>query len=138
MDLSLELVPCMVKSTPICPSKSIASSIKSCLFTACFFICQESEFANMPRFDTMSQVKASFPHWFSPSTMRFFHSRVGSELYAGRYFISSEQQEYSTPRMYTVREVTSEGIHNASRFMEYKTWEQARRAVSRFINGGID
>jgi len=25
MDLSLELVPCMEKSTPICPSKSIAS-----------------------------------------------------------------------------------------------------------------
>ncbi len=92
----------------------------------------------MTRFDTMTQVKAAFPVWFSPDTMRFFRSRVGDELYAGRYFISSEKQEYNTPRMYTVREVTNDGIHSASEFMQYKTWEQARRAVSLLISGGID
>lgn len=89
-------------------------------------------------FDTMSQVKARFPLWFSPSTMRFFHSRVGSELYNGRYFISSEQMEYNTPRKYTVREVTQDGIHEVGGFMAHDTWKQARQAITRLINGGIN
>ena len=47
-------------------------------------------------------------HWFDPSSMRFFDSRLGRTVYsagagAGQFFVSSERFDYTTPRMYTVR-----------------------------------
>lgn len=54
-------------------------------------------------------------HWFSPSSMRFFSSRVGSKVYqgvGGIFFVSSEQLRYSDGtcerRKYTVRQFNPE------------------------------
>lgn len=51
----------------------------------------------MRNFTSLSEIEAANRaagyHWFEASSMRFFRSRVGSTVYYGRYFISSEQRE---------------------------------------------
>lgn len=45
-------------------------------------------------------------HFFDPGTMRFFRSRIGSDVFEGPggiYFVSSEQFRPGYPRKYTVR-----------------------------------
>ncbi len=61
----------------------------------------------------MSYIKAQYlernpqGHWFEPSTMRFFHTRLprtgymsGSGLF---FFVTSESQGYGHPRRYSIR-----------------------------------
>lgn len=45
----------------------------------------------------------SATHWFDPSTMRFFNSRVGALVYGGVYFVSSERYDDNSPRLYSIR-----------------------------------
>ena len=68
--------------------------------------------------------------FFSPSTMRFFDSRVGSRVYGGRYFVTSERFSEASPRLYTVRRAEDDGsIEDASGFQEYTTAAEARLAA---------
>lgn len=78
-------------------------------------------------------------HWFSQDTMRFFRSRVGSYGYLSQsdgakvFFVSSEQFDYASPRLYTVRvqdRATGE-ISSASEFQQYASWSGADRAAQR-------
>lgn len=91
-------------------------------------------------FSTMYEVieanRASGHHWFSPSSMRFFGTRIESELIEGRWFVTSECQDDATmPRMFTVREVTDEGrtIETVGEFMAYATLADAQTAIRRAI-----
>jgi hypothetical protein len=44
-------------------------------------------------------------HFFSPDTMRFFKSKIESQLYADKYFITSEKKGFEdSTRGYSVRE----------------------------------
>jgi len=59
--------------------------------------------------------------WFSPDTLRWFHSRIHADVYNGRYFVTSERNPEGV-RRYTVREVTEDGdIRTAEgcEFFEY-------------------
>lgn len=50
-------------------------------------------------------------HFFSPSTLRYFGSRIGSRVYGGRFFITSEQDSYGAwggKRRYTIRVVSND------------------------------
>lgn len=81
---------------------------------------------------TIAEVKlanhASGYHWFEPGTMRFFRSRIAPGVIGGRYFISSEQFDDGSPRLYTVREARPDGsIEDASEFQEFTTLAAARR-----------
>lgn len=60
-------------------------------------------------FTNMEQVIEANPVYFSPSTMRFFNSRVESELIDGRWFVTSEQEADDRARLYTVRGVAADG-----------------------------
>jgi hypothetical protein len=74
-------------------------------------------------------------YWFSPDTLRFFRSRVGREVYGGRFFISSEQRETYTERRYTVREAMPDGtIENASKFMAYPSSQSARNHIDKLLS----
>lgn len=60
-------------------------------------------------------------YFFSPDTMRFFRSRVGGTVYQGNggiYFVTSEQFDYNSERLYTVRRFNPDtrGIETASEF----------------------
>jgi hypothetical protein len=66
-------------------------------------------------------------YFFSPETMRFFRSRVGREVIGGRYFVTSEQFDEVSPRLYTVRRANDDGsIDTASEFQGFTTGREAR------------
>jgi hypothetical protein len=83
------------------------------------------------RFNSMAEVKAANKaidnHWFEPSTMRFFNSRIESKLYAGRFFITSERRELDLPKRYSIREAMPNGdIKTVGEFQEFLTLEDAK------------
>ena len=85
-------------------------------------------------------------HWFDPASMRFFGCRVGSAVYGGRYFVSSEQDTYRSntgqagawngERRYTVRMAEADGsIETVGEFGQYETRAQAVAAIRRILRG---
>lgn len=95
-------------------------------------------FSNM--LEVVEANKRAGYHFFDADAMRFFNSRVGSALYAGRYFITSERFSADTPRMYTIREADDEGcINNASAYQQFNSRSAALAAVRRLIGArGLD
>lgn len=52
--------------------------------------------------------------YFSPGSMRFFHSRAGEQVYQGKggvFFVTSEQLDSKSPRKYIVRQFTPEPVN---------------------------
>ena len=82
-------------------------------------------------------------HFFSPSAKRFFSSRIGGELFGGRYFITSEQQtglygENIAPRRYTIRTFTIDpsgyvSIDTIGEFQQYHSRAAALVAVAKLL-----
>lgn len=73
-------------------------------------------------------------HFFSPDTLRFFKSKVYEDLHLGRYFITSERNEYATPsvREYTIRRATGTGeIDTVGEFGQYASLKSARTALGK-------
>lgn len=89
---------------------------------------------------TIEQLKglnaAHGMHFFSASSMRFFRSRVGSNVYAARdgwVFVTSEQFDDRSPRLYTVRLMREDGrIDEVGSFQQYKTNDAANRAARQY------
>ena len=90
--------------------------------------------------DVRSANAAAGHHWFDPATLRFFRSRVGRTLYAGRYFITSEQMSPSYdrstdtwhyfPRRWSIRIANDDGsIDTVGEFDQYESYAQARAAI---------
>lgn len=76
-------------------------------------------------------------HWFEPSTMRFFRGRVGRTLYGGQYFVSSEQFDEHSPRLYTVRVARENGaIGTIGEFQGYPTRGAAIAAIHVLLGKG--
>jgi len=72
-------------------------------------------------------------HWFEPGTIRFFRSRVGSTLYGGRFFISSERGPDEV-RRYSIREAKEDGhIYTVGQFGRFRSWNGAAKAVRRLV-----
>lgn len=85
-------------------------------------------------FFTISDIKRANRdaghHYFEPDTMRFFKSRVMDFVTGGRFFVTSEQNGYSEPRMWSVREAMPDGaIESYSEFQEYSSGAAAKRAA---------
>ena len=71
-------------------------------------------------------------NWFAPDTMRFFNSRVLSDVIGGRYFVTSERYDNASPRLYTVRIANDDGtIDTVGEFQRYDTADKAKRAAWR-------
>lgn len=71
-------------------------------------------------------------HWFSPSTLRFFKSRI-ADIYRVPnadcwLFISSEKGPSGT-RAYTVRKMTGGDIRDVGGFQAHATLSRARTAL---------
>lgn len=84
----------------------------------------------MPYF-TIREIKeanrAAGHHFFEPSTMRFFNSRILRGVIGGRYFVTSEKFDEGYPRLYTVRECRPDGdIIAVSEFQQFDTPSKAR------------
>lgn len=90
-------------------------------------------------FATMKQVRlanAALGHqWFDPSALRFFRSRIGSTVYGGRFFTSSEQGPNGV-RLYSVRVVADDGsIDTVGEFQAYVTLKRAKGAAKVLADG---
>ena len=80
-------------------------------------------------------------HFFDAEAMRYFSSRVGSKVYGGKYFITSEQfvtyypDYHREPRKYTIRAVIYHegrfGIEDVGDFQQYETREAAVKRAER-------
>jgi hypothetical protein len=81
-------------------------------------------------------------YFFERDTMRFFRSKIASyEVWDGRYFITSEQNDWHDergyphrgPRLFTIREAVEDEdgfrINTVGEFQAYGTLAQAKRAV---------
>lgn len=68
-------------------------------------------------------------HWFETDTMEFFKSRLETDLFDGRYFITSERGPFG-PRAFTIHLADEKAhIHTVGDFMAYKTLEDAKAAL---------
>lgn len=81
--------------------------------------------------DVMRNNKEAGLFWFSPACMRFFKSRIESELIGGKFFISSEQSGEDAPRLYSIRKYNPEtrGIETVGEFQGFKTRQDALYAI---------
>ena len=70
--------------------------------------------------------------WFSPGAMRFFRSKIESKLLKQKYFVTSEQFEDDSPRLFTIRVYDSKThqIDTVGDFQGYKTKDEAMDGVS--------
>ena len=72
-------------------------------------------------------------HWFDADTLRFFRSRIGLELYGGRYFISSEAGP-DRVRRFTVREAAASGaITTVGGFQSHVSRAAAMAAIRELL-----
>ncbi len=84
----------------------------------------------------IDEAKNAGSHFFSKDTLRFFSSRIHSEIYGGCYFITSERDNYrdNNPRFYTIRKY--EGglkVETVGEFCQYTSKAQAISAVKKLI-----
>ncbi|GAB3843207.1 DUF7447 family protein [Hymenobacter jeollabukensis] len=75
-------------------------------------------------------------HFFSPGALRFFRSRVSEKVHQGPggiYFVTSEQFDERSPRLYTVRRFcpTSRGVDTVGEFQQHATSRQAHAEAAR-------
>lgn len=88
-------------------------------------------------FQTMAEVKkankAAGQFWFSPNTLRFFDSRIESELLGGEFFVTSEHRP-GDRRKFSVRRVTPDAhIENVGEFYAYATLAAALKAINALL-----
>ena len=69
--------------------------------------------------------------WFSPDSIRFFKSRIESELIDGKFFVSSEKNMEDDPRLYSIRKYNpkTHGIDTVGEFQAFKTCQDALDAI---------
>ncbi len=94
-------------------------------------------------FHTITAIKranrARGHHFFDAGTMRFFRSRIGRTVYGGRYFVTSEQFDARSPRLYTIRCAHPDGaISDVGGFQAYATNASATRAIQKLIRHEAD
>ena len=78
-------------------------------------------------------------HWFDTDTMRFFKSRLSSDLFYGKgviLFISSEKCGHEYPRKYTIRKYTpgTGEITDIGGFQAYSYINKAKREAEKIAN----
>jgi len=76
-------------------------------------------------------------HFFDPSSMRFFRSRLGAFRHVGPdlYFVTSEQYRYLShvePRKFTIRRMNADGsVTTYGEFQQFSTRAKAIAAMNR-------
>jgi len=95
-------------------------------------------------FRTVDQIvkanKNAGHHFFSKSTMAFFGCRLGSTVYGGRYFVTSERCRWGDhePRRYTVRYANTDGtVDTAGEFQAYPTRGKAVSAARKLAEAWV-
>lgn len=71
-------------------------------------------------------------YFFSPSTMRFFNSRVSDRIHGGCLFVTSEKREDTDPRRYAIRVAHASGdVESVTDVLYFARKMDAENAASR-------
>ena len=109
----------------------------------------KNDFINKVQIYSLNDLKSHYRrvtqgHWFDADTMRFFNSRISSDLFYSPkkgliYFISSEKYNYDSPRYYSVRsyEPKTGDIETIGEFQAYGTLGSAKTAAKKLTEGKI-
>jgi hypothetical protein len=75
--------------------------------------------------------KANGGHFFDASAMRFFNSKIESELIDGKFFITSERFDMDCPKLFTIRQISETGqiLDDLGEFQEFDTLHGALVAL---------
>ena len=96
-------------------------------------------------YDLRGAVVESGSHFFDRDTLRFFRSRIGSNIYGGRLFVTSEQSGDDSPRLYTIRMVRQyldrsmlhmTTVGGFQRFRSYDAAHSAARKLGQQLRSG--
>lgn len=74
-------------------------------------------------------------HYFTPNTLRYFSSRVHRTVYGERFFVTSEQYDDESPRLYSIRSFTIDAqrgridFDTVGEFQAYDTRREAHSAA---------
>lgn len=75
-------------------------------------------------------------YFFSRQSMRFFNSRIGAKVYRGCYFITSEQFDHKSPRLFSARFIRPNGsIETIGEFQQFKTAREAAKFINSMPEG---
>jgi hypothetical protein len=97
-------------------------------------------------YQTIDEIRAahmaSGGHFFSPSTMRFFSSRILSPVFPGGYFVTSERDStghaWDGERRYTVRVCRPDGqIDTVSDHGQFSTRSAALTWAREYARGRV-
>jgi hypothetical protein len=75
-------------------------------------------------------------HFFSDDTMRFFSSKIETDLIRGRFFITSEKNR-DERRRFTIRAAFDDGsIETCGDFQQFASWSAADKALAEACRHG--
>ena len=85
-------------------------------------------------FKTIKEIKQANRsrgyHFFDDASMKFFNSRIETGVLHGEYFITSEQFNYTSPRLFTIRKVKANGqVITIGEFQHYRSLDEAIKAL---------
>ncbi len=91
-------------------------------------------------FNSLQEIKwankAIGHHWFDESSMAFFDSILYPELVQhpeGAFFVSSEREDFNSPRRYTVRFARLTGeVNTVGTFLGFNTKAEALKWASEY------
>ena len=94
-------------------------------------------------FSNIMQVKEANKklgrHVFSAETMRFFGSKVVSDLIAGQYFVTSDDNFDRTTKLFTIRIDEADGsVDTVGEFGEFETLADALVAIGVLVGSNKD
>jgi hypothetical protein len=86
----------------------------------------------MRTYNTISEIKeankAIDNHFFDAGALKFFNSKIYTEIIHGNLFITSERFDENSPRLFSVRcALTNGSIESLSKFQAFTTKQQAIR-----------
>lgn len=86
-------------------------------------------------FSVSDMERKHYGHWFDRDTMRFFKSRIMSNIFPSKtaiYFVSSEQND-NRPRLFTVRKYDIKN-DDISTIGEFQGYESKTKALTSALN----
>lgn len=91
-------------------------------------------FSSIPALKAAAKNAGS--HFFDKGAMRFFNSKIETGMLQGRYFVTSEQFDDESPRLYSARIVTRDDdatpglmIDTLGDFQAFKSVAEAKVAI---------
>lgn len=82
-------------------------------------------------------INAHRGHWFKYETMRFWNTKIETDVIGGRYFITSDSDATNTKRLYSVHVAQNNGDIRTVSFQEHVTLEETEAFLNERLSNGV-